>query len=271
LVQGTVVGAAPAPPQADNKELKNDEGVAVKLGDNKFAYIAGMDGSKSFYCGRDVGYDVLGDDSDGTCGKMGGPHGGPQCPSCQRFQASQPTATEENPNLAESNEVAANTSPAFPAHEGSTIARDDSNLTRSASRLEVLAQKSSEMAQRNPVKFNVMRVCVPLGLIVLCIFHIIMGLVGDEPFHENFFSFLSFTAASMVLCLAVVVLITRMLFQTASSGNDSPVRQLLAMHSKLIFVVPGVGIIGFLWGVMKFANPGASYHADCGDWTPRPP
>merc|ERR1712137_315936 len=53
-------------------ELVNDEG----------ANVAYHDGTRKYYCGRKLGVTVI-PDSDGQCG----PTGGPQCPSCRRFQA----------------------------------------------------------------------------------------------------------------------------------------------------------------------------------------
>jgi len=67
---------------AYNIAMVNDEGASVSLGDNRHGNPE-YDGTGRFYCSRVLGtHIILG--SDGQCG----PHGGPQCGSCRRFQDS---------------------------------------------------------------------------------------------------------------------------------------------------------------------------------------
>jgi len=78
-------GSAPPPlRKAASKEekLHNDDGVPVFPGTARFAHIRGGGGRGKYYCGRKMGAAVI-PGSDGRCG----PNGGPQCPSCRRFQA----------------------------------------------------------------------------------------------------------------------------------------------------------------------------------------
>jgi len=64
-------------------EAVNEQGAPVKLGNANYAHL-GYDGSSKYYCGRRLGaHQIPG--SDGQCG----PCGGPQCRSCQIFQAEQ--------------------------------------------------------------------------------------------------------------------------------------------------------------------------------------
>jgi len=77
---------------ASQPTMTNDEGAAVALGD---VFAHGSDGRSKYYCGRNLGRHAI-PGSDGRCG----PNNGPQCQSCQRFQATrtpapQPTLTND--------------------------------------------------------------------------------------------------------------------------------------------------------------------------------
>ena len=81
ITMRTAGSAAPVVPNAPSP-LCNDEGAAVRLGNQDFGVKNANDGSCKFYCGRRLGVNAI-PGSDGSCG----PSGGPQCQSCQRFQA----------------------------------------------------------------------------------------------------------------------------------------------------------------------------------------
>ena len=71
------------PESTDKKpEFLNDDGATVHAGMRVVIHDQELDGSRNWYCGRDLGIDVVPSDH-GVCG----PDAGPQCPSCQRLQA----------------------------------------------------------------------------------------------------------------------------------------------------------------------------------------
>lgn len=73
--EGRLRIATPVAPAAaavpEKKPALNRAGVLMKPGSSS--------GTKVFYCGRQLGRDIVGQDSDGQCG----PNNGPQCPDCR--------------------------------------------------------------------------------------------------------------------------------------------------------------------------------------------
>lgn len=115
-----------------------------------------------------------------------------------------------------------------------------------------------EYVQKHPYKFNMIRMASRIILVFACTYVIITAAMDKEPFYNNYFSFMSVTCCAVALLTFCWVVPVRYMMGGAT------------IVPRLTFLVLFLGVIGFIWGVIKVARPGGAYHEDCGHWELRP-
>lgn len=199
-----------------------------------------------------------------------GPLNQPQCNSCKRFQMKRDMEAPPQPEILGVN------APGLPPM--TTLANGDAppdflagcddgrnknnldNLNETDRRLATAGSDIGEIAKKNPCKYNLFKMILPLAVITIFIV-----MMTQENWLEDYWKFVGVMIPLSIIISMLLAVLFRVIRKGRRGLPEDPRDVCRLAFETLCFSLPLAGIIGLVWSLTRLDDPTGGYWIRCGE------